>query len=99
MRAIRTWRQALQEKIDSDLLTAVCRERVGLSRLLMLLGADPDVVGWREPGLVSALSAACARENLQLAKLLLAWGADPNGHPTEARSPMEQIEPIDESGV
>lgn len=99
MKAIRTWRRALQEKIDSELLTAVCRERVGLSRLLLLLGADPDVVGWREPGLVSALSAACARENLQLVKLLLGWGADPNGHSSEPRSPIEQVEFIDGRGV
>ncbi len=90
---------ALQEKIDNDLLTAVCREHVGLSRWLLMLGANPDVVGWREPGLVSALSAACVRQNIQLVELLLAWGADPNGHPTETRSPMEEIELMDEGSV
>lgn len=99
MSVIRKWRRALQEKIDADLLTAVCRERVGLSRLLLMLGANPDVVGWREPGLVSALTAACVRQNVQLVGLLLAWGADPNGHPNETRSPMEEIELMNEGSV
>lgn len=99
MTLIRRWQLALQKKIDAHLLTAVCRERVGLSRLLLMLGANPDVVGWREPGLVSALTAACVRQNIQLVKLLLAWGANPNGHPDETRSPMEEIELMDGSSV
>ena len=104
MKTFTRWRQALQGQMDAQLLTAVCCERVGLSRLLLILGADPDVVGWRVLGQVSALSAACARENPDLVQLLLANGANPDGGSLEPCTPYERIggdlwEEDDNSGV
>jgi hypothetical protein len=87
----RRWAADWQAWLDAELLTAVCRERITRSRLLLILGADPDVMGWRVLGLVSALSAACICENPALVALLLENGADPDGNPFESDSPLSRV--------
>lgn len=87
----RQWEARCQAWLDAELLTAVCLGRFTRSRLLLILGADPDVMGWRVLGLVSALSAACICGNPALVSLLLENGADPDGNPFESDSPLSRV--------
>ena len=87
----RRWKARWQAWLDAELLSAVCLERFTRSRLLLTLGADPNVMGWRVLGLVSALSAACICENPVLVALLLENGADPDGNPFESDSPLSRV--------
>lgn len=91
MTRCRRWAADWQAWLDAELLTAACRERITRSRLLLILGADPNVMGWRVLGLVSALSAACICENPVLVALLLENGADPDGNPFESDLPLSRV--------
>lgn len=85
------WLARMGERLDADLLTAVCDDRVRRAKALLFLGADPDVTGWRVLGLVSALSAACIRADHELVLALLANGADPDGSPIEPWTPLDRV--------
>jgi hypothetical protein len=93
MRRIRfgPWPKAWQAKLDRMLLDAVCRRRHVQVDCLLVLGADPDVTGWCDLGLVSALSAACIQEDASQVWLLLRYGANPDGNPIEPMSPYERV--------
>lgn len=93
MRRIRfgRWPKSWQTKLDRMLLDAVCRRRHVQVDCLLVLGADPDVTGWCDFGLVSALSAACIHEDDSLLWLLLRNGANPDGSPTEPMTPYERV--------
>jgi hypothetical protein len=99
MRRIRfgPWPKACQAKLDRMLLDAVCRRRHVQVDCLLVLGADPDVAGWCDFGLVSALSAACIHEDERLISLLLKVGANPDGSPDEPTPPFERM--IDDQAV
>jgi hypothetical protein len=87
----RRWKARWQARLDAELLSAVCLQQFTRSRLLLILGADPNVMGWRVLGLVSALSAACICEHPALVALLLENGADPDGNPFESDSPLSRV--------
>ena len=82
---------AIGERLDAELLTAVCDGRVRRAKALLFMGADPDVTGWRVLGLVSALSAACIRADRELVLALLASGAYPDGSPLEPWTPLDRV--------
>lgn len=81
------WPGKWQLRLDRALLDAVCRGWRQRAQWLLMLGADPDVTGWCDLGLVSALSAACIRQDDRLIGLLLAHGADEEGSPIEPTPP------------
>lgn len=83
------WPEKWQARLDRALLDAVCRGWCERAEWLLMLGADPDVTGWCDFGLVSALSAACIRQDLTLIALLLAYGAAAGGSPLEPTPPAE----------
>lgn len=82
---------AMRRRRDKSLLRAVCRESHRTAAWLLRFGADPNVLGWCELGLVSALSAACIREDPGMVALLLRHGADVAGHPHEPMMPYERV--------
>jgi hypothetical protein len=88
---IEQWLAAIGKRLDAELLTAVCDDRIRRAKALLFLGADPDVTGWRVLGLVSALSAACIRANREFVLTLLASGADPDGSPLEPWTPLDRV--------
>jgi hypothetical protein len=81
----------MRRRRDKSLLRAVCRESHRTAAWLLHFGADPNVLGWCELGLVSALSAACIREDPGMVALLLRHGADVAGHPHEPMMPYERV--------
>lgn len=82
------WPERWQAKLDRALLDAVCRRCHERVRWLLALGANPDVTGWCDLGLVSALSAACIHQDIPLIGLLLDYGADEGGSPLEPTPPL-----------
>lgn len=91
MRRIYETLSKLRRARDKALLRAIARESYGMAKCLLHLGADPNVLGWCELGLVSALSAACERANPDLVDLLLRHGAEVSGHPHEPIMPYERV--------
>lgn len=91
MRQIQATLTTLRRCRDKALLRAISRESHRTVKCLLRLGADPNVLGWCELGLVSALSAACVRENPELVDLLLRHGAEITGHPHEPTMPYERV--------
>jgi hypothetical protein len=85
------WPGRWQAKLDRALLDAICRGWRERAAWLLMLGADPDVAGWCDFGLVSALSAACIQEDADLVWLLLRNGASPDGNPIEPMTPYERV--------
>jgi hypothetical protein len=85
------WPKRCQAKLDRMLLDAMCRHRHVQVQCLLVFGADPDVTGWCDFGLVSALSAACIHEDASLVWLLLRNGANPDGNPIEPITPYERV--------
>lgn len=84
------WPARWQAKLDRALLDAVCWQRHERMEWLLMLGADPDVTGWCDLGLVSALSAAYIQEDGRMVRLLLRSGASPDGNPIEPMMPYER---------
>ncbi len=85
------WPKRWQAKLDRMLLEAVCGQAHERVRWLLMLGANPDVSGWCDLGLVSALSAACIQEDASMVWLLMRYGANPDGNPIEPMTPYERV--------
>jgi ankyrin repeat protein len=85
------WPEKWQAKLDRALLDSACRGRRERVEWLLALGANPDVAGWCNLGLVSALSAACIHEDETMVRQLLRNGASPYGNPIEPMTPYDRV--------